>query len=57
VVKHEFHVETKEQSKEWMHTNSPNKPKKSLNKRLPAKKLMTTVFWTGNECKHVIVEI
>jgi hypothetical protein len=25
-------VETKEQSKQWMHTHSPNKPKKSLNK-------------------------
>jgi hypothetical protein len=30
-------VETKKQSKQWMHTHSPNKTKK-LNKRLPAKK-------------------
>jgi hypothetical protein len=26
-------VETKEQSKQWVHTHSTNKPKKSLNKR------------------------
>jgi hypothetical protein len=36
-------VETKEQSKQWMHTHSPSK---SLNKLcLPARKLMETVFW------------
>jgi hypothetical protein len=35
--------ETKEQSKQWMHTHSPNKLK-SLNKHLPARKLMA-VFW------------
>jgi hypothetical protein len=38
-------VETKEQSKQWMHTHSPNKPK-SLNKHCQsARKLMETVFW------------
>jgi hypothetical protein len=26
-------VETKDQSKQWMHTNSPKKSRKSLNKR------------------------
>jgi hypothetical protein len=37
-------VETKEQSKQWMHTHSLNKPNK-LNNCLPARKLMATVFW------------
>jgi hypothetical protein len=37
-------VETKEQSKQWMHTHSPNKPKK-FKQMLPARNLMTTVFW------------
>jgi hypothetical protein len=37
-------VETKAQSKRWMHTHSSNKPE-SLNKRLSARKLMTAVFW------------
>jgi chorismate-pyruvate lyase len=38
-------VETKEQSKQWMHTHSLNKPK-NLNKLcLPKRKLMATVFW------------
>jgi hypothetical protein len=37
-------VETKKQSKQWKHTYSPNKLKK-LNKHLPARKLMATVFW------------
>jgi hypothetical protein len=36
--------ETKEQSKQWMHTHSPNKLK-SLSRRLPARKLMAVVFW------------
>jgi hypothetical protein len=42
-------VENKEQSKHWMHTHSPNKPKK-FKQMLSAKELMTTVFlgW-GNE--------
>jgi hypothetical protein len=38
-------TETKEQSKQWMHTHSSNKPK-SLNKQcLPVRKPMATVFW------------
>jgi hypothetical protein len=37
-------IETKEQSKQWMHTHSPNKPKK-FKHCLPARKLKTTVFW------------
>jgi hypothetical protein len=37
-------VETKEQSKQWKHTHSPNKPK-NLNKYLPARKLMAAVLW------------
>jgi histone-lysine N-methyltransferase SETMAR len=37
-------VETKEQSKQWMHTHSPNKPRK-LKQTLSARKLMATVFW------------
>jgi acyl-CoA thioesterase len=36
-------VETKEHSKQWMHTHSPNKPKKC--KQTSARKLMTAVFW------------
>jgi hypothetical protein len=38
-------VETKEQSKQRMHTHSPYKPKKF--KQTSARKLMTTVFWDG----------
>jgi histone-lysine N-methyltransferase SETMAR len=34
---------TKEQSKQWMHTHSPNKPKKF--KQTSARKLMAPVFW------------
>jgi hypothetical protein len=37
-------VETKEQSKQWMHTHSPNKPKK-FKETLSARKLMASVFW------------
>jgi hypothetical protein len=38
-------AETKEQSKQWMHTHSPNKMK-ILNKRyLPVRNLMAVVFW------------
>jgi hypothetical protein len=36
-------VETEEQSKQWMHTHSPNKQKKV--KKMSARKLMATVFW------------
>jgi hypothetical protein len=37
-------VETKEQSKQWIHTHSPNKPKK-FQQTLSAMKLMATVSW------------
>jgi hypothetical protein len=37
-------VEIKEQSKQWMHTHSPNKLKK-FKLTLSARKLMATVFW------------
>jgi hypothetical protein len=37
-------VETKEQSKQWMCTHSPNKPKK-FKQLLSARKLMEAVFW------------
>jgi hypothetical protein len=37
-------VETKEQSKQWMHTHSPNNPKK-FKLMFSARKLMETVFW------------
>jgi hypothetical protein len=38
-------VETKEKSKQWMHTFT-KQAEKSLNKRcLPARKLTATVFW------------
>jgi hypothetical protein len=36
-------VETKEQSKQWMHTPSPSKVK--MFKETSARKLMATVFW------------
>jgi hypothetical protein len=36
-------AETKEQSKQWMHTHSSNKPKKL--KRTLSKEIMLTVFW------------
>jgi hypothetical protein len=37
-------VETKEQSQQWMHTHSPNKPRK-FKQSLTNRKLMATVFW------------
>jgi histone-lysine N-methyltransferase SETMAR len=37
-------AETKEQSKQWMHTHSPNKPKK-FKQTLSNRKIMATVFW------------
>jgi hypothetical protein len=37
-------VETKVQSKQWMQTYSPNKPKK-FKQTLSTRKLMATVFW------------
>jgi hypothetical protein len=36
--------EAKEQSKEWMNTHSPNKPKK-FKQTLSTRKLMETLFW------------
>jgi hypothetical protein len=36
--------ETKEQSKQWMHTHSPNKPKK-FKQTLSNRKMMATGFW------------
>jgi hypothetical protein len=37
-------VKTNEESNQWMHTRSPDKLK-GLNKRLPARKLMATLYW------------
>jgi hypothetical protein len=37
-------VESKEQSKQWTHTHSPNKPR-NFKQKLPARKLMTAVLW------------
>jgi type IV secretory pathway VirD2 relaxase len=37
-------VETKEQSKQWMHIHLPKKPKK-FNQTLSATKLLAAVFW------------
>jgi 6-pyruvoyl-tetrahydropterin synthase len=37
-------AETKEKSKQWMHTHSPKKPK-NFKQTLPVTKLMATVFW------------
>jgi hypothetical protein len=42
-------VETKEQSKQWMHTHSPSKLKK-CKQILYARELMAVVFWEGKEC-------
>jgi hypothetical protein len=39
-----LNVETKEQPKQWMHTNSPKKPRK-FKQTLSARKLMATIFW------------
>jgi transposase len=39
-----MNVGTKEQSKQWMHIHSPNKPKK-FKQTLSARKLMATLFW------------
>jgi hypothetical protein len=36
-------LEAKEQSEQWMHTHSPDKPKKL--KQTSARKLRETVFW------------
>jgi len=37
-------VETNEQFRQWMHTHSPNKPRK-FKQSLANRKLMATVFW------------
>jgi hypothetical protein len=37
-------VETKEQSRQWIHTHSPNKPRK-FKQLLANRKLMAAVFW------------
>jgi len=37
-------AQTKEQSKQWMHTHSPNKPKK-FKQTLSNRKMMATIFW------------
>jgi hypothetical protein len=39
-------VETKERSKQWMHTHSPKKPNK-FKQTLSARTLMAAVFWVG----------
>jgi hypothetical protein len=39
-----LNAETKEQSKEWMRTHSPNKPKNLNEHCLPDRKLMATIF-------------
>jgi hypothetical protein len=44
-----MNVEPKEQSKQWMHTHSPNKFKQMLS----ARKLMARGFWDG---KGVLME-
>ena len=41
---HFVNAETKEQSKQWMHTQSPNKPKK-WKQTFSKRKMMVTVFW------------
>jgi hypothetical protein len=42
-------AETKEQSKQCLHTHSPNEPKSFKKRCLLARKLMVTVFWDRNE--------
>jgi hypothetical protein len=44
-------VETKKQSRQWMHTYSPNKPKK-IKHRLSSRKLMAAVFWDKKGVLH-----
>jgi hypothetical protein len=44
-------VETKEQSKQWMHTHSPNKLKKF--KQTSARKLVAALFWGRKGVKMV----
>jgi hypothetical protein len=42
-------AETQEQSKQWLHTHSPNKPKSFKKRCLLSRKLMATVFLDMNE--------
>jgi hypothetical protein len=44
-------IETEEESKQWMHTHSPAKPKKI--KQTSARKPMATVFWDRKEVLKV----
>jgi hypothetical protein len=37
-------VETKEESRQWLHTHSPNKPRK-FKQSLANRKLIATLFW------------
>jgi histone-lysine N-methyltransferase SETMAR len=46
-----MNAETKEQSKKWMHTHSPIKPK-NFKQTLSNKKMMSTVFW---DCKRILL--
>jgi hypothetical protein len=48
-------VETKEQSKQWMHTHSPNKPKK-FKQTLSARKLMASVVWDRKGVLRVVMQ-
>jgi hypothetical protein len=47
-------VQIKEQSRQWMHTHSPDKPKSKKKKKcsLPVRELIATVIWdsTGKSC-------
>jgi hypothetical protein len=43
-------IEVKEQSKHWMHTHSPKKPKK-FKQMLCARKLTANVFWERKYCR------
>ena len=46
-----MNAETKQQSKQWMHTHSPNKPKK-FKQTLSNRKMMATIFW---DCKGILL--
>jgi hypothetical protein len=43
-------VETKEQSKKWMHTHSPNNPEKFKQTLSACQKARQLFSETGNEC-------
>jgi hypothetical protein len=44
-----LNIEIKGQSKHWMHTHSPNKPK-NFKQTLSVRKLMATISGIGKEC-------